>query len=537
MPQRILYGDYHLLGRLNTGGMAEVFLGRRVDASPESELLAVKRMLPRFSRDEEFSTMFEDEARIASRLSHRNICRVVDQGSHQEQLFIVMEFVHGKDMKVVHLRARELGERIPYTLVAFVLAEIADALAHAHALRNAAGELENLVHRDVSPQNILVSYDGVPKLIDFGVARAKSRAAQTKVGIVKGKFAYMSPEQAMAKELDGRSDIWALGVVFYQLLTGELPFRGASDIDTLRRIAAGQATPIQEVAPETPKPLVDIITRAMQSDRSQRYQTASEFAADCRAFIARSKRTVDSRLLAAYMRRMFQRDYMREIKRIRKYQAGADAASLRREKRRTEELAASREELDTETLSLAAGYRRQSSDVSDLPEIEIEDSGSEAPPAAPAGETPELLGPPTDTDALREAAGFTEVDTDENRNEGGGGFVGEATDENPMPAAIDFDEPTVQNVIPAAGPPPWRRGRVPSRDGEGGDAKRPRLEAKPAGTGQRNTSSTARSLTTQHVFLTTRQVFVLIVLALAGAGFVAATYAVAKNAPLSALPK
>ncbi|MEO0815646.1 MAG: serine/threonine-protein kinase, partial [Myxococcota bacterium] len=202
----------------------------------------------------------------------------------------------------MHLRAREMGERIPYTLVAFILAETAEALAHAHALRNSAGELENLVHRDVSPQNILVSYDGVPKLIDFGVARAKSRAAQTKVGIVKGKFAYMSPEQAMAKELDGRSDIWALGVVLYQLISRELPFRGSSDIDTLRRVVAGQLTPIQEVAPDTPKPLVDIIERAMQSDRDVRYQSASEGAADCREFVSRSKRTVDSRLLAAYMR-------------------------------------------------------------------------------------------------------------------------------------------------------------------------------------------------------------------------------------------
>ncbi len=533
MSKRILYGEYHLLGRLNTGGMAEVFLGRSVGAPPDSDLLAVKRMLPRFSRDEEFSTMFKDEARIASRLNHPNICRVVDQGSHQEQLFIVMEFVHGKDMKVVHLRAKELGERIPYTLVAFVLAEIADALAHAHALHNDAGELENLVHRDVSPQNILVSYDGVPKLIDFGVARAKSRAAQTKVGIVKGKFAYMSPEQAMAKELDGRSDIWALGVVFYQLLTGELPFRGASDIDTLRRIAAGQAVPIQEVAPETPRPLVEIINRAMQSERSLRYQNASEFAADCRAFIARSTRTVDSRLLAAYMRRMFQRDYMREIERIRKYQAGADAASLRREKKRAEQKAEAQEGLDAGTLSLAAGYRRESSDVSDLQEIEIEDSSPELPDGPFPAEDP--FAEATDTDAVRNA-GFVEVDTNENPK---GLQFDSVTDENPVSAA-DFDEPTVQNVIPA-GPPPFLAlekdaGRRNEPKAPGG-AKKASARKPAAAKSNRVTSSTARSLTARGVFLTVRQITILLVLALAGVGFVAATYAIARYAPLSMLPK
>ncbi|MEM6533210.1 MAG: serine/threonine-protein kinase [Myxococcota bacterium] len=446
MPHRILYGDYHLLGRLNTGGMAEVFLGRRVDASPESELLAVKRMLPRYSEDMEFSTMFQDEARIASRLDHPNICRVFDQGEHDEQLFIVMEFVHGKDMKVVHARATERGEQIPYTIVAFVLANMADALDHAHNLRNEDGDFENLVHRDVSPQNILVSYDGVPKLIDFGVARAKSRISQTKVGIVKGKFAYMSPEQAMAKPLDGRSDVWALGVCFYQLLTGELPFRGTSDLDTLRKIASGQSVPITEVAPNTPNPIVDIISRAMQPNPDDRFQRAGDFAKACRAFAARSTRTVDSNLLASYMRRLFQREYQREINRIRKYREGEDAASLRR--------ARARATLDHETLSLAAGYESKPGDDDIIAEVEVDE---------PTG--------------AMDDAGFEELTTGDvlliahEESDGEGVDLTEhaemnpfehdaLTDETPKPTLeppveepaieLSFNEPTVQTAFPNA---------------------------------------------------------------------------------------
>lgn len=367
MSNRIVYGDYHLLGRLNTGGMAEVFLGRDV-RRPTGELLAVKRMLPRYSEDPDFVSMFHDEARISLGLHHKNICRVMDEGQHQNQLFIVMEFIHGKDMKVVHLRARDRNERVPFSLVAFVISKIADALDHAHSLRNADGELENIVHRDVSPQNILISYDGEPKLIDFGVARAKNRVAQTRVGVVKGKFAYMSPEQAMANPLDGRSDIWALGVVFYQLLTGQLPFKGASDIDTLRKIAAGESIPITEIDPNTPPELARIIGRAMQRDVGARYQRALDMANDCRKFISQDDHRIDETHLANYMQRLFASEYGREVKRIAKYRAGADAASLRQNKSQRDAGEAAKAGETTkvvDTLILAAGYQARDQQISE----------------------------------------------------------------------------------------------------------------------------------------------------------------------------
>ncbi|MEO1170911.1 MAG: serine/threonine-protein kinase [Myxococcota bacterium] len=411
-------------------------------------------------------------------------------------------------MKVVHTRASERGERIPYTVVAFVLANIADALDHAHNMRNDDGVFENLVHRDVSPQNILVSYDGVPKLIDFGVARAKSRISQTKVGIVKGKFAYMSPEQAMAKPLDGRSDVWALGVVFYQLLTGELPFRGMSDLDTLRKIASGHSVPITEVAPETPKPIVDIIARAMEPNPDDRFQKAGDFAKACRAFAARSTRPVDSSLLAAYMRRLFQREYLREVNRIRKYREGEDAASLRR--------ARARATLDHETLSLAAGYQSDITDDDDevLAEVEIDE-----PEATSRGfdvgfeelASGELLFSGTEVNNAIDGVDLTAVAIPNPFQ------TNEVTDETPQaaleppvvepPVELSFNDPTVQMT-------------------------QAELKAAPQPFVDDATVSVVRPVERRHLGLTGAQMNWLIVVLLLSASVLAGTYYYALTVPL-----
>jgi serine/threonine protein kinase len=244
VPEGIKFGRYWLLGHLNSGGMAEVFLAKDDAPSAHARLLAVKRMLPRLSTETDFVSMFSDEARIASGLSHPNICRIYEQGQVDRQLFIAMEFIHGKDLKIVYRRSRRRGEPVPWRISAFVVSKIAHALECAHTRTNERGESENIVHRDVSPQNILISYDGVAKLIDFGVAKARDRIARTHVGVVKGKSAYMSPEQATGGALDGRSDLFSLGVVLYQLLTNRMPFGGSSDLSTLKKIARGEYRPI-----------------------------------------------------------------------------------------------------------------------------------------------------------------------------------------------------------------------------------------------------------------------------------------------------
>jgi hypothetical protein len=330
VSQGVVYGDYYLLGRLAMGGMAEVFLAKTLLGENADDLLALKRTLPQFSNQPDFVSMFTDEARIAHRLRHPHICQIFDQGEHNDQLYIVMEFIHGKDLKIMQHRSQQRSEPMPARFVAFVLARIAQALDFAHHKENEKGEPENIVHRDISPQNILLSYDGIPKLIDFGIAKAKDRIAKTRVGIVKGKFAYMSPEQAIGGEVDFRTDIFAMGVVLYELICGQLPFKGASDFSTLKRIAKAEYTPPQEITPDIPPRIVKIIEKCLARDREARYARAADLAADLdRYLVDEGGRAVNEAALSSFMRKLFRDDYIREMARIREFKAIEPPAATR----------------------------------------------------------------------------------------------------------------------------------------------------------------------------------------------------------------
>lgn len=371
--------------------MAEVFLAKAADPESSTRLLAVKRMLPRLSSEQDFVSMFDDEARIASALSHANICRIYDQGQVDRQLFIAMEFIHGKDLRIVHRRALDRGEPIPPRFAAFIVAKIARALDYAHAKTNDRGESEHIVHRDVSPQNILISYDGVAKLIDFGIAKARDRIATTRVGIVKGKSAYMSPEQARGEAVDGRSDLFALGVVLYQLLADRLPFRGSGDMSTLKKIARAEYEPIETINGDVPRRLVAAVTKALARDPSGRYQDGGDMAADLELYLADERRDVTEASLSSYMRKLFRDDYIREMARIKRFRAFTPPAATPREptamgdgRPETADVAPAgahaeptRVEpiderlFDKQSLSLAAGYDGTASDLDDL-EIDID---------------------------------------------------------------------------------------------------------------------------------------------------------------------
>lgn len=316
--QGVEYGDYYLIGRLARGGMAEVFLAKSLFGDRE-RLLALKRTLSEYSEEDDFISMFTDEARIASGLTHPNICHILDHGEVGDQRFLVMEFIHGKDLKVVAHRARQRGELVPTELVAFILARIASALHEAHTKRNSKGEPENIVHRDISPQNILISYEGQPKLIDFGIAKAKDRLSKTQAGVVKGKFAYMSPEQAIGGDVDARTDIFALGVVLYELVVGTLPFKGSSDFSTLKRVARAEYEP--PPTDRVPARLVKVIQKALTRSPDERYATAADFARDLDLFLTDLGKEVQPAQLSSYMRKLFRDDYIREMSRIKAYRA------------------------------------------------------------------------------------------------------------------------------------------------------------------------------------------------------------------------
>ncbi len=318
----VIFGDYRLLGRLNRGGMAEVFLAKSTKPELDGKLLAIKRTLPDFSADPDFVSMFTDEARIAKGLKHPHICELYDQGQADKQLFLVMEFIHGKDLKVVQHRAKQRNEMMPVRFTAWTLARIAEALHFAHNKLNDQGELEGIVHRDISPQNILLSYDGQPKLIDFGIAKAKDRVAKTQVGVLKGKFAYMSPEQAMGKQIDHRTDVFALGVVLYEMVTGHSAFKGSSDFSTLQNITQAKYAPPTDFNPDLPPRLLHIIKTALAKDLEERYPTAEALAVDLDGFVLDDDRGINAGALSAYMRKLFREDYIREATRIKQYVSG-----------------------------------------------------------------------------------------------------------------------------------------------------------------------------------------------------------------------
>ena len=284
--------------------MAEVFLAKSMLGDRDHELLALKRTLSQYSGEEEFVSMFADEARIASGLKHANICQIYDHGQLADQRYIVMEFIHGKDLKIIAHRAGQRDERIPHHILCAIFVKIAEALHFAHNKCNDEGEPEHIVHRDISPQNILISYDGIPKLIDFGIAKAKDRLAKTQAGVVKGKFAYMSPEQAIGAEVDWRSDIFALGVVFYELLTGELPFQGGSDFSTLKKIAKAD---YDKPADDLPPRLLTVLDRSLTRSADERYTSAQEMADDLERFLDEDGRNVEPSAISSYMRKLVSR--------------------------------------------------------------------------------------------------------------------------------------------------------------------------------------------------------------------------------------
>ena len=245
------YGRYQLLKKLATGGMAQIYLARQLGPEGFEKLLVVKRILPHLAENEEFITMFLDEARIAARLNHPNVVQIFDLGAQDDSFFIAMEFIHGEDVRRVWKHADKVGKPIPLPLICRIIIEACAGLDYAHKKLDASGRPLNIVHRDISPQNILVAFEGGVKIVDFGIAKAADQATVTKSGVLKGKYSYMSPEQAAGQPIDCRTDIFALGVVLYELLTGTRLFKRAHrhpDAQRGDRVQAGAARPRSTIA-------------------------------------------------------------------------------------------------------------------------------------------------------------------------------------------------------------------------------------------------------------------------------------------------
>jgi serine/threonine-protein kinase len=255
--------------------MANVWLARTVDGHGGDRLLAIKTILPRFVTNEQFQEMFLREGGIAARISHRNVARVFDLGEVHGVLFIAMEYVDGDALGKLNAACRKSGVTIPPAIVLRVMLEVCDGLHHAHELRDGMGRLLNIVHRDISPQNILVASNGIAKVIDFGIASAHLQASEdTEAGSLKGKARFMAPEQALGHAVDRRTDIWAVGAVLYQLLAGRPAYAGKDHIETLQIITSGAPPP--PLPPELPPTVQSVVLKALAHSPADRYQTAEE---------------------------------------------------------------------------------------------------------------------------------------------------------------------------------------------------------------------------------------------------------------------
>jgi len=284
-PRRSI-GKYEVLGRLGAGGMAEVFLCRARDEKAVERLVAVKRTLPGLTTDEKFLSMFIDEARISANLAHDNIAQVVEFGRHGNQYFIAMEYVEGVDLRAIRRFFRALGQLPPWAMAAHIAGKICAALDYAHSKRDHHGEAMNIIHRDVSPANVLISFEGQIKLIDFGIARAAERLFQTMGSVVKGKIAYMSPEQSIGDPVDHRTDIFGAGIVLYELLTGKNPFvfPGEGDRRCLARVREANIAPPSTLVPDLPSKLEQVCMRAVQRRAADRFGSAGEMQEELEAF-------------------------------------------------------------------------------------------------------------------------------------------------------------------------------------------------------------------------------------------------------------
>ena len=321
MPPPTKFGKYVLLERVAVGGMAEVFVAKAFGVEGFERLLAIKKILPTMGEDPEFISMFVDEARIAVQLSHANIVQVLELGKHDEHLYIAMEYIPGRDLRQLIERFRKRHLPMPIPQACRIVAEVCEALDYAHRKRDTAGRPLGIVHRDVSPQNVLVSYDGEVKLIDFGIAKAESRLQRTQAGILKGKFSYMSPEQVKGLNTDGRSDIFATGVVLWELVCGEKLFTGDSDFAVLEKVRNGAVPSPRSVAKHCPEGLERVILKALANDPARRYQSASELHDDLVRFTLVGDTMYGSRQLAEWLRSEFSVEWEKEQTRQRMWGA------------------------------------------------------------------------------------------------------------------------------------------------------------------------------------------------------------------------
>ena len=310
------YGKYFLVKKLAEGGMAEIFLAKQMGVERFEKNVVVKRMLAHLSGVQDFVSMFLDEARLAATLAHPNVVQILDLGLEEGCYFIAMEYLAGEDFSTVIRSAAKRGKYVPLNVVLKVIADAAHGLNFAHEVTDGKGQQLNIVHRDVSPSNIFVTYNGQVKMLDFGIAKAESRVTNTTAGVVKGKYQYMSPEQASSSPVDRRSDVYSLGVCLYEAVTNTRPFARESDLAVLNAVLKNEYRAPHEARPDLPLEVVQIIVKALYPIPESRYQSAAELASDLEQYLRATTSVSNGKALAQYMFEFFGEERVQSKTRI-----------------------------------------------------------------------------------------------------------------------------------------------------------------------------------------------------------------------------
>src|SRR5580658_7342034 len=276
---------YRVVEKLESGGMAEVFRAESEGLQGFKKQVAIKRVLPHLSEKKKFISMFLDEARLSAHLSHSNCVQVFDIGVGDNAYFIVMEYVDGANLKAIAESLRKNGREFPVQPASLIALEICKGLSYAHELRDPNGVDLKIVHRDMSPPNVLVTKYGEIKIVDFGLAKANSQLERSEPGIIKGKFSYLSPEAAMGGEVDARTDIFAVGIILWELLAGQRLFLGDTDFQTVKKVQAAVVPSISQINKKVPPELERIVNKALAREPAQRYRNARDLGRDLSKFL------------------------------------------------------------------------------------------------------------------------------------------------------------------------------------------------------------------------------------------------------------
>ncbi len=312
------------------GGMAEVFRAKPLGAPDPNKYFAVKRILPHLAEDVEFIKMFVDEARLTVQLRHPNIVQTYELGQFQSSHYIAMEFIAGKDLLAFQKLVRRQNTVLDIDMACHIMREVARGIDHAHKATDERGQPLGIIHRDISPQNVLVSWDGKVRVIDFGVAKAASQSSKTQAGVLKGKFGYMSPEQVKAKNIDHRSDIFSMGTLFWELITNRRLFKAGNQYETMMMIGDPDIDPPSLMNPAIPSEIDAICMKALAEDRDQRYQTAGEFADALHGYLMSQKPPYHRSQLTTWLRSAFREDFEEEKEKREEFRAINSADDVRR---------------------------------------------------------------------------------------------------------------------------------------------------------------------------------------------------------------